>query len=52
MYVGGVSSVAVTPDGVHVLCGSRDRTVHVFRLADGHELRTVSRKLHAIHVRV
>ena len=33
-----VGSVAVTPDGVHVLCGVGDGTVHVFHLTTGAEV--------------
>ena len=40
-HTNGVYSVAVSPDGQHIVSGSWDNTVRVWRLADGAAVRTL-----------
>ena len=40
-HTSDVRSVCVTPDGLHVVTGSLDRTARVWRLADGSLVRTL-----------
>jgi len=44
----GVARVAVTPDGQRAVSASGDRTLRVWNLANGHELRTLTG--HTSHV--
>ena len=40
-HTGRVYSVCATPDGLHVVTGSRDKTARVWLLADGAHVRTL-----------
>ena len=44
-----VLSVCVTPDGLHVVTGSGDRTARVWLLADGSLVRTLEGHTGSVH---
>jgi TIR domain/WD domain, G-beta repeat len=44
-----VKSIAITPDGKHVISGSSDNTVKVWELASGREIQTLTGHLYSVN---
>ena len=47
-HTDGVTSVCVTPDGLHVVTGSNDKTACVWLLANGKRVRTLEGHTHNV----